>query len=232
MSTYLYGARLINENQIAYLSNRFISEGGRLISDIVEITDILQIESILLTTVVVEKAFDYVNHLFLVSALEKYGFKNDLIRWIKLLKNPESCIINGEKTTNYFKLERGARQEDLLSAYLFILIFIKIKWNPNIKSLNVCNNEKSAAEVLNNFYIMSQFSGLKISKSKYKVAEIGVMKGIKVSLCHFIKILGIYFSYSKKLENEKILVDHNEISKINKYIENAKSVFSWENNNL
>ena len=100
---------LISENQIAYLNNRFISEGGRLISDIVEITDLLHIKGILLT-VDIEKAFDSVNHLFLVSALEKYGFKNDFIRWIKLLlKNQESCIINGgqtyaDHTTFFYKM--------------------------------------------------------------------------------------------------------------------------------
>ena len=32
---------LISENKISYLNNRIISEGGRLISDIVEITDLL-----------------------------------------------------------------------------------------------------------------------------------------------------------------------------------------------
>ena len=37
---------LISENQIIYLNNRFISEGSRLISDIIEITDLFQIESI------------------------------------------------------------------------------------------------------------------------------------------------------------------------------------------
>ena len=126
-----------SENQISYLNNRFISEGGKLISDIVEITDLLQIEGILLT-VDIEKAFDSVSHLFLVSAIEKYGFKNYFIRWTKLLlKNQESRIINGRQTTNYFKLEKGTRQGDLLSAYLFILLleieFIKIKKNPNIK---------------------------------------------------------------------------------------------------
>ena len=136
---------LISENQIAYLNNRFISEGSRLISDIIEITDLLQIEGILLT-VDIEKAFDSVNHLFLISAFDKYGFKKDFIRWTKLLlKNQESCIINGEQTTNYFKLERGAIQRDPLPAYLFILVleiaFIKIKRNPNVKSLNVCNND-------------------------------------------------------------------------------------------
>ena len=62
-----------------------------------------------------------------------------------LLKNHDLCIINGGQTTNYFKLERGTRQGDLLSANLFILVlevaFIKTKMNPNIKSLNVCNND-------------------------------------------------------------------------------------------
>ena len=54
---------LISKNQTSYLNNRFISEGGSLISDIVEITDLLQIEGFLLT-VDIEKAFDFVNHLF------------------------------------------------------------------------------------------------------------------------------------------------------------------------
>ena len=82
-----------------------ISEEGRQNSDNVEIIDLLQIEGIM-PTVDIENIFDSVNHLFLVSALETYGFKNDFIRWIKLLlKNQESCIINGGQTTNCFKFK-------------------------------------------------------------------------------------------------------------------------------
>ena len=32
------------------------------------------------------------------------------------------CIINGQITMKYFKLERGTRQGDQISAYLFILV--------------------------------------------------------------------------------------------------------------
>ena len=78
-------------------------------------------------------------------------------------------------------------------------------------------NAKSATEVLNNFNIMFQFSGLKINKSKCEAAGIGVMKRVKVAICgvecislltNAIKILNIYFSYNKKLENEKNFLDH------------------------
>ena len=62
---------LISSNQIAYVNGRFISEGGRLISDILEICDTLKIEGFLLT-VDIEKAFDSVDHSFL---LDRHYFK-------------------------------------------------------------------------------------------------------------------------------------------------------------
>ena len=49
------------------------------------------------------------------------------------------------KTTNYFKLERGARQGYPISAYLFIVIseifFIFVKDNPKVKGLNIFKHE-------------------------------------------------------------------------------------------
>ena len=54
--------------------------------------------------------------------LKKYGFGEDFIDWIKIiLRDQESCIINGGHATTYFHLERGARQGDPISAYLFVL---------------------------------------------------------------------------------------------------------------
>ena len=93
-----------------------------------------------------EKAFDSMNHAFLITAFKKYGFGDNFIDWIKiLLNNQESCVINGGHTTKYFKLERGARQGDPISAYLFILaleiFFIMIKTNKNTHGLNIFDHE-------------------------------------------------------------------------------------------
>ena len=64
---------LISSQQTAYVKNRHIGESGRLISDIIEITKIRKIEGFLVT-MDIEKAFDLLDHNFLISFLEKYGF--------------------------------------------------------------------------------------------------------------------------------------------------------------
>ena len=62
-------------------------------------------------TVDIEKAFDSINYSSLICVLKKFGFGNDFQKWIQILmKNPQSCVINGGYTTLYFKLERGTRQ--------------------------------------------------------------------------------------------------------------------------
>ena len=195
---------LISSNQTAYVEGRFISEGGRLFSDILQVTDFLNIRG-LVVTVDIQKAFDSLNHLFLITALKKFGFGNKFIKWIQiLLKNQESCIINGGTTTKYFKLQKGTRQGDPISAYLFILVleiaFIFIKENKNIKGINIFDNiflysayaddttfflsdEDSVIEVINAFHKFSLVSGLIPNEAKCEIAGIGVLKGISLALC-------------------------------------------------
>ena len=154
-----------------------------------------------------------------------------------MLKNQEFCVINGGKTSKYFKLERGTRQRDPISAYLFILVlefFIMIKTNKLIKGLSLFDydflytayaddttffltNEKSVMEVMKSFGNFSFFSGLKVNRSKCEIAGIGTKKGVKVALCgmksinlkyDFIKILGVCYSYNKEIENDKNFMNH------------------------
>ena len=62
------------KNQVVYVNNRFINEGDRL-SDVLEITNYLNIEGFLLT-VGIKKAFDSINH----SSLLCVGFGSDFIK--------------------------------------------------------------------------------------------------------------------------------------------------------
>ena len=57
--------------------------------------DVLDIPGYLVT-VGIEKAFDSLDHDFLLFALKKIGFGENFIHWIKVLLNKQqSCVING-----------------------------------------------------------------------------------------------------------------------------------------
>ena len=71
-----------------------------MILDIVEIANTLALVG-LLVTVDIEKAFDSVNHCFPLQILQKFEFGIEFVNWIKaILKNQESCDINGGKQQN------------------------------------------------------------------------------------------------------------------------------------
>ena len=229
---------LISSNQTPYIKNRLISESGKSdFSDVLEIAKTLALEGFLVT-IDIEKVFDSSNHCFLLQILRKFGFGTDFVAWIKtILKNQESCIINCGKTTRYFKLERGARQGDPISAYLFILVlemvFIFFKNNPKVKGLNIFKHEflytayrddttfflkhrSFVIELMNELNIFSNFSGLKFN-IKCEIVGIGVLNGVQVALCGMkcvnlnnetVKILGVHFSYNKNLEQDKNFSKH------------------------
>ena len=181
---------LISPQQTAYIENTFIGEYGRLIADNIEITGILNKEEFLVT-MDIEKAFDSLDHTFLISVLKKFGFGNNFVNCIEtLISKQESCIINGANTTQCFHLERGARQGDLISAYIFIFALEVLSFlarnNDDIKGLNIFDhlflhiayvndttffleNKESIEELVKTFTLFSSFSDLKPNISKYEI---------------------------------------------------------------
>ena len=77
-------SNLIDSRQTAYVNERFIGESGCLIDDVIKVCDIQKISGCLLT-VDFKKAFDSLNHKFLITVLKKYRFGEDFIDWIKIL---------------------------------------------------------------------------------------------------------------------------------------------------
>ena len=198
--------KIITSNQTAYVKDRFIGESSRLLSDILELTDYLKIGA-LLVTIDFQKAFDSLNHTFIIETCRKFGIPEYMLVWIEtLLNNQESCVINGGTTTKYFKLERGARQGDPIAAYLFIIalemLFIMVKKDEAIKPLEMCNSKflYSAYADDVSFYLkdsnsvyalvhviktFSKYSDLKPNYDKCEIAGIGVLKGVNRALCGF-----------------------------------------------
>ena len=221
---------LILLQQTAYVENRFIDESGRLIADITEITDV--INKGFFVTMDIEKAFDLLDHTFVFSVLKNFGFGNNFVSWIEnLISKQESCVINGGNTTQYFHLDRGARQGDPISAYIFILALAVISFlvrnNKDIKGLNIFDhlflytaygddtffleNKKSIEELVKTFTLFSSFSALKSNISKCEICGLGPLKGVEMAACGMqsvdltrdaIKIC-VYFSYNINLMNKK-----------------------------
>ena len=226
---------LISYDQTAYVNGRFIGESCRLISDILEITKNFDIGGYILTADI-EKAFDSMDHNFLLAVLEKFGFGPYFVSWIKVLLNKnESCVVNGGTASSYFELKRGARQGDPIAAYLFILtleiFFIIIRDNKDLNKLKIFDHTfllsayaddttffvqdiESVNNIFELFHQFSSFSGFKLNHSKCELCGIGALKGVKTALCNVknvnlekesIKILGIYYTYNKKVHIEKKL---------------------------
>ena len=160
---------------------------------------VLKIKGLLLA-IDIEKTFDSGDLQFLINVVKPFGFEKNLVRWIKiLLKNQESCIINGGIAIKYFDLERGTRQRDPISAYLFTLVlevvFAVIKSNQNINKLRFSEhdfcilhtpmtpftffvkNQTSVIEFLKIFGNFSKIFSLKPNKSKCEVGGIVLWKG-------------------------------------------------------
>ena len=67
--------------------------------------------------------------------------KNFILWEQVLLRDQESCVINSGTTTYYFSFGRGARQGELVSAFLFIsaleILFLLIKSKHEIEKMTI-----------------------------------------------------------------------------------------------
>ena len=232
---------IVGANQTAYVEGRFIGEATRLISDILDVTKECNIPGYMVM-MDVEKAFDSMDHEFLLDALKVYGFGENFIKWIRIiLTKQESCVMNGGNSTGYFNLGRGARQGDPISAYLFILVievfFQMIRKSRSIKGVNICGHVfnivayaddttvfcrdlRSVQLVREAFDKFSKYSGLKLNSTKTEVCGIGVKRGVEIALCG-MKSVNLLTESVKVLGvhfsyNEELRIEKNFISVIKK----------------
>lgn len=88
-----------------------------------------------------EKAFDRVEHDYLFELLEKFGFGNNFIKWIRALyKDPISFVKCNGFMTEVFTISRSIRQGCPLLALLYSIVAeplgLAVAEDTNIKGIS------------------------------------------------------------------------------------------------
>ena len=221
---------IIHHNQTGYVKDRYIGETVRSILNIMEFTDKENIPDILIF-IDFKKAFDTLEWQYLFNCLKAFKFGPNLIAWVKTFyQNIQSCVINNGLASNYFTLERGVRQGDPLSPYLFLLaietLAISIRENPEIDGIKVGKNEikllqyaddttavlsnlNSTITLFQHLNLFKNVCGLDVNSSKTEGMWIGSLKSNEGKPLGInwpskpIKALGVFFTYDQTLLYEK-----------------------------
>jgi hypothetical protein len=113
---------LIGKNQSAFIPGRSIAENVLLAQELVR--DYHRKAGTARCTMKVDimKAYDSVNWSFLIQCLVCFGFPARFINWIKVcITSPRFSVSMNGTLVGYFKGEKGLRQGDPLSPYLFVI---------------------------------------------------------------------------------------------------------------
>ncbi|GKC89097.1 putative RNA-directed DNA polymerase [Tanacetum coccineum] len=126
---------VISPNQSAFIKGRQILDGCLVANEIICMAN-LDKQQLLLFKVDFEKAFDSVNWNFLLDIMRQMGFGHKWRNWIAsfLSSTSISVLINGSPSNEFF-MERGLRQGDPLSPFLFLLVAKALQ----VTILNACD---------------------------------------------------------------------------------------------
>ena len=110
---------LIGKNQTGFVENRFIGENTRLTLDTLTESQFENLNGLLIL-VDFEKAFDSISWDYISKILKLLNFSDQTIQVIKSLqkKSIAKILQNGHSSENIM-LQRGCRQGDPISPYIF-----------------------------------------------------------------------------------------------------------------
>ena len=165
------------------------------------------------------KAFDRVEHEFMFRALERFGFGQKLVKWIRLLySNAKSRVKCNGVLTDSFRLERSVRQGCPLSALLYSItaepLATMLKKDKHIQGINIPGGGRSlihqyaddtsitvrdlvsVKRVIELLGIYGSASGAKMNMDKSEILCVGVVDLSKCDIAlsvakGMIKVLGV-----------------------------------------
>ena len=193
---------IIHESQKGFMKGRYIGENIRLLYDTIVLTEKEKIPGLLLM-IDFEKAFDSVAWSFIEKALNFFNFPKGLIDWFRVLySKPSSCVSFNGQYSKWFNLQRGCRQGDPISPYLYLvcaeILSIMIRSNEKIKGIKLTNKEillslfaddttlyldgteQSFNEAIKTLDLFSTVSGLRMNNDKTQIQWIGSRKNSNV----------------------------------------------------
>ena len=129
--------KLISNGQSGFISGSYIGENTRLVYDLMQLVDENNIPGLLLP-IDFEKAFDSLSLSFMQKVLSSFNLGSSIIQWISTFyKNIQVAVNQGGNLSSFLNTERGCKQGDPISPYIFILcaeiLALKIKQNEKNK---------------------------------------------------------------------------------------------------
>ncbi|WMV40242.1 hypothetical protein MTR67_033627 [Solanum verrucosum] len=200
---------LVDAQQMAFIKGRQIMDAILIANECVEERKNSKVPGIL-CKLDIEKAYDHLHWGFLWKSLENMDFGGKWLKWIKFCTTTVkfSILINGAPS-GFFSSERGLRQGDPLSPFLFILA---------MEGLNDMLRTAQTRGWIRGFNAnMNNRQGLAISHLQYADdtlifcdADSSQLKYLRVILILFEAISGLHINWRKSF-----IFPVNEVPRIN-----------------
>lgn len=174
----------IDETQSGFMTKRHITNNIRLVLDILDYPELIEDNGFILF-LDFYKAFDTVEHKFILQSLTKFGFGIYFSKAIKTLyKNGNSSIKLMSGTSPRFNLSRGIRQGCPTSPYLFLivaqLLAVHIK-SSTVKGISLIGKELIITQLADDTTLFLQ-NEHQISDAVEAVKEFSKASGLYLNL--------------------------------------------------
>jgi exonuclease III len=191
---------ILSTTQTGYIPGKQITDNCRLLEEIIDLTNKEEIEAYIIT-LDAQKAFDSVDHDYLLEILKSYNFPTEFITWVKLIytKLRANVMVNGF-LSDIIEIQRSVKQGDALSCALFIIaidpllrliekderiIPLDINRDPSkepiyVKSATfadditaICKTKEGIGYIIENYNKFSKITGIKLNLPKTEIMVLG-----------------------------------------------------------
>ncbi len=115
-------SNIIGESQTGFMAKRLISSNIRLVLDILDYNHFVNSHALILF-LDFYKAFETIDHHFLLQSLHTFDFGNNFIQTVQMFYGGiNSSVILQNNTSRRFFINRGVRQGCPISPFLFLIV--------------------------------------------------------------------------------------------------------------